>query len=212
MLFTARSNTKTCLVPVSTLIFVFAPHVSHLLLIHSYSHLPFDFYIYIPECIWARPDITSIYLTFAVPLCNLTGVRLSKHAAHFYVSDICDCYKAATHWRRRLSNRSGRNEPCPEQPPPRRVCLKRIFSITDLDPDVLESMYSLGCFRDRVKLTKDLTSEEWVNEPPNIYINIYIIFFFLLLSVCLETESNPKYSPLFCTCVYSLTFCIFVLI
>lgn len=98
----------------------------------------------------------------------------------FYVSDICDCYKAAPHWRRRLSNRSGRNEPCPEQPPPRRVCLKRIFSITDLDPDVLESMYSLGCFRDRVKLTKDLTSEEWVNEPPNICINIYILFIFCL--------------------------------
>ncbi|GLD75552.1 serine/threonine-protein kinase BRSK1-like protein, partial [Lates japonicus] len=54
----------------------------------------------------------------------------------------------------------GRNEPCPEQPPPRRVCLKRILSLTELDPDVLESMYSLGCFRDRVKLTQDLTSEE----------------------------------------------------
>ncbi|XP_075888589.1 serine/threonine-protein kinase BRSK2-like isoform X2 [Nelusetta ayraudi] len=63
---------------------------------------------------------------------------------------------------------SGRNEPCPEQPPPRRVCLKRIFSITDLDPDVLESMYSLGCFRDRVKLTKDLTSEE-ENQEKMIY-------------------------------------------
>lgn len=59
--------------------------------------------------------------------------------------------------------RGGRNEPCPEQPPPRRVCLKRILSLTELDPDVLESMYSLGCFRDRLKLTKDLTSEEWVN-------------------------------------------------
>lgn len=64
--------------------------------------------------------------------------------------------------------RGGRNEPCPEQPPPRRVCLKRILSLTELDPDVLESMYSLGCFRDRVKLTQDLTSEEWVNNPSNI--------------------------------------------
>lgn len=61
---------------------------------------------------------------------------------------------------RRSPIRSGRNEPCPEQPPPRRVCLKRILSLTELDPDVLESMYSLGCFRDRVKLTQDLTSEE----------------------------------------------------
>lgn len=41
--------------------------------------------------------------------------------------------------------------------------MKRILSLTELDPDVLESMYSLGCFRDRVKLTQDLTSEEWVN-------------------------------------------------
>nr|XP_020441625.1 serine/threonine-protein kinase BRSK2-like [Monopterus albus]XP_020441626.1 serine/threonine-protein kinase BRSK2-like [Monopterus albus] len=62
----------------------------------------------------------------------------------------------------------GRNEPCPEQPPPRRVCLKRILSLTELDPDVLESMYSLGCFRDRVKLTKDLTSEE-ENQEKMIY-------------------------------------------
>ncbi|KAM4530667.1 serine/threonine-protein kinase BRSK1-like isoform 2-T2 [Odontesthes bonariensis] len=62
----------------------------------------------------------------------------------------------------------GRNEPCPEQPPPRRVCVKRIVSLTELDPDVLESMYSLGCFRDRVKLTQDLTSEE-ENQEKMIY-------------------------------------------
>ncbi|CAJ1076001.1 serine/threonine-protein kinase BRSK2-like isoform X3 [Xyrichtys novacula] len=63
---------------------------------------------------------------------------------------------------------SGRNEPCPEQPPPRRVCVKRIVSLTELDPDVLESMYSLGCFRDRVKLIQDLTSEE-ENQEKMIY-------------------------------------------
>ncbi|XP_051904500.1 serine/threonine-protein kinase BRSK1 isoform X1 [Hippocampus zosterae] len=63
---------------------------------------------------------------------------------------------------------SGRNEPCPEQPPPRRVCVTRVLSLTDLDPDVLESMYSLGCFRDRVKLTRDLTSEE-ENQEKMIY-------------------------------------------
>nr|XP_015829966.2 serine/threonine-protein kinase BRSK2 isoform X2 [Nothobranchius furzeri] len=62
----------------------------------------------------------------------------------------------------------GRNEPCPEQPPPRKVCVKRILSLTDLDPDVLESMYSLGCFRDRVKLTQDLTTEE-ENQEKMIY-------------------------------------------
>ncbi|XP_077415897.1 serine/threonine-protein kinase BRSK1-like isoform X5 [Vanacampus margaritifer] len=63
---------------------------------------------------------------------------------------------------------SGRNEPCPEQPPPRRVCVTRVLSLTDLDPDVLESMYSLGCFRDRVKLTRDLTSQE-ENQEKMIY-------------------------------------------
>ncbi|KAK1877240.1 Serine/threonine-protein kinase BRSK2 [Dissostichus eleginoides] len=66
----------------------------------------------------------------------------------------------------------GRNEPCPEQPPPRRVCVKRIASLSDLDPDVLESMFSLGCFRDRVKLTQDLTSEE-ENQEKMIY---YLLF------------------------------------
>ncbi|MEQ2310046.1 Serine/threonine-protein kinase brsk2 [Ameca splendens] len=64
--------------------------------------------------------------------------------------------------------RGGRNEPCPEQPPPRRVCVTRILSLSELDPDVLESMYSLGCFRDRVKLTQDLTNEE-ENQEKMIY-------------------------------------------
>ncbi|XP_029109728.1 serine/threonine-protein kinase BRSK1-like isoform X6 [Scleropages formosus] len=62
----------------------------------------------------------------------------------------------------------GRNEPCPEQPPPRRVSLKRILSLTELDPDVLDSMYSLGCFRDRVKLARDLQREE-DNQEKMIY-------------------------------------------
>uniref|UniRef100_A0A8C5GYK6 Serine/threonine-protein kinase BRSK2-like n=1 Tax=Gouania willdenowi TaxID=441366 RepID=A0A8C5GYK6_GOUWI len=62
----------------------------------------------------------------------------------------------------------GRNEPCPEQPPPRRVCVGRISSLTELDPDVLDSMHSLGCFRDRVKLTRDLQCEE-ENQEKMIY-------------------------------------------
>ncbi|XP_028842100.1 serine/threonine-protein kinase BRSK2 isoform X2 [Denticeps clupeoides] len=62
----------------------------------------------------------------------------------------------------------GRNEPCPEQPPPRRVCVKRILSLTELDPDVLDSMHSLGCFRDRGKLTRDLQCEE-DNQEKMIY-------------------------------------------
>ncbi|XP_029312031.1 serine/threonine-protein kinase BRSK2 isoform X7 [Cottoperca gobio] len=62
----------------------------------------------------------------------------------------------------------GRNEPCPEQPPPRRVCVRRISSLTELDPDVLDSMHSLGCFRDRGKLTRDLQCEE-ENQEKMIY-------------------------------------------
>uniref|UniRef100_A0A673M5V0 Serine/threonine-protein kinase BRSK2-like n=1 Tax=Sinocyclocheilus rhinocerous TaxID=307959 RepID=A0A673M5V0_9TELE len=58
--------------------------------------------------------------------------------------------------------------PCPEQPPPRRVCMGRIMSLTELDPDVLDSMYSLGCFRDRVKLAQDLQCEE-DNQEKMIY-------------------------------------------
>uniref|UniRef100_A0A671R9T0 Serine/threonine-protein kinase BRSK1-like n=1 Tax=Sinocyclocheilus anshuiensis TaxID=1608454 RepID=A0A671R9T0_9TELE len=57
---------------------------------------------------------------------------------------------------------------CPEQPPPRRVCMGRIMSLTELDPDVLDSMYSLGCFRDRVKLAQDLQCEE-DNQEKMIY-------------------------------------------
>ncbi|XP_048089670.1 LOW QUALITY PROTEIN: serine/threonine-protein kinase BRSK2-like [Alosa alosa] len=64
---------------------------------------------------------------------------------------------------------AGRNEPpCPELPAPRRVCVRRIVSLTELDPDVLESMYSLGCFRDRNKLTRDLQCEE-ENQEKMIY-------------------------------------------
>ncbi|KAK6329082.1 hypothetical protein J4Q44_G00010600 [Coregonus suidteri] len=69
---------------------------------------------------------------------------------------------------RQEGSRSGRNEPCPEQPAPRRVCVGRILSLTELDPDVLDSMHSLGCFRDRGKLTRDLQCEE-DNQEKMIY-------------------------------------------
>eukprot|EP00063_Salmo_salar_P037625 XP_014012460.1 PREDICTED: serine/threonine-protein kinase BRSK2-like isoform X2 [Salmo salar] len=63
---------------------------------------------------------------------------------------------------------SGCNEPCPEQPPPRSVCMGRILYLTELDPDVLDSMHSLGCFRDRGKLTRNLQCEE-DNQEKMIY-------------------------------------------
>ncbi|XP_060033243.1 serine/threonine-protein kinase BRSK2 isoform X3 [Erinaceus europaeus] len=62
----------------------------------------------------------------------------------------------------------GKNEPEPEQPVPRKVQLRSLPSLEDLDPDVLDSMHSLGCFRDRNKLLQDLLSEE-ENQEKMIY-------------------------------------------
>ncbi|CAL8291581.1 unnamed protein product, partial [Boreogadus saida] len=53
----------------------------------------------------------------------------------------------------------GKNEPEPEQPAPRRVAIRNLPSADDVDPDVLDSMHSLGCFRDKNKLLKDLLSD-----------------------------------------------------
>lgn len=58
--------------------------------------------------------------------------------------------------------RGGKNEPEPEQPIPRKVQIRSLPSLEDIDPDVLDSMHSLGCFRDRNKLLQDLLSEEYV--------------------------------------------------
>ncbi|CAM4527617.1 unnamed protein product [Leuciscus chuanchicus] len=54
----------------------------------------------------------------------------------------------------------GKNEPEPEQPVPRKVAIRMLPSTEDIDPDVLESMHSLGCFRDKNKLMKDLLTDE----------------------------------------------------
>ncbi|XP_044539409.1 serine/threonine-protein kinase BRSK2-like, partial [Gracilinanus agilis] len=40
----------------------------------------------------------------------------------------------------------GKNEPEPEQPIPRKVQIRSLPSLEDIDPDVLDSMHSLGCF------------------------------------------------------------------
>nr|XP_019810029.1 PREDICTED: serine/threonine-protein kinase BRSK2 [Bos indicus] len=64
--------------------------------------------------------------------------------------------------------RGGKNEPEPEQPVPRKVQIRSLPSLEDIDPDVLDSMHSLGCFRDRNKLLQDLLSEE-ENQEKMIY-------------------------------------------
>uniref|UniRef100_A0A3P8RJS2 BR serine/threonine kinase 2 n=1 Tax=Amphiprion percula TaxID=161767 RepID=A0A3P8RJS2_AMPPE len=63
---------------------------------------------------------------------------------------------------------AGKNEPEPEQPVPRKVAIRTLASAEEIDPDVLESMHSLGCFRDKDKLTKDLLSED-DNQEKMIY-------------------------------------------
>ncbi|XP_069575876.1 serine/threonine-protein kinase BRSK2-like isoform X7 [Brachyistius frenatus] len=63
---------------------------------------------------------------------------------------------------------AGKNEPEPEQPVPRKVAIRTLAATEEIDPDVLESMHSLGCFRDKEKLTKDLLSEE-DNQEKMIY-------------------------------------------
>lgn len=65
-------------------------------------------------------------------------------------------------WPYPVAHRGGKNEPEPEQPVPRKVQIRSLPSLEDIDPDVLDSMHSLGCFRDRNKLLQDLLSEECV--------------------------------------------------
>ncbi|XP_068446697.1 serine/threonine-protein kinase BRSK2-like [Clinocottus analis] len=63
---------------------------------------------------------------------------------------------------------AGKNEPEPEQPVPRKVAIRSLAAAEEIDPDVLESMHSLGCFRDKDKLSKDLLSDE-ENQEKMIY-------------------------------------------
>ncbi|KAM4652737.1 serine/threonine-protein kinase BRSK1 isoform 1-T1 [Discoglossus pictus] len=64
--------------------------------------------------------------------------------------------------------RGGKNEPEPEQPTPRKVSIRRIHSVSEFDPDVLDSMHSLGCFRDKTKLKQELQNED-ENQEKMIY-------------------------------------------
>ncbi|XP_016370089.1 serine/threonine-protein kinase BRSK2-like [Sinocyclocheilus rhinocerous] len=67
-----------------------------------------------------------------------------------------------------VRTKGGKNEPEPEQPVPRKVAIRSVPSADDIDPDVLESMHSLGCFRDKSKLMKDLLSDD-ENQEKMIY-------------------------------------------
>ncbi|KAG8148082.1 hypothetical protein E2320_000089, partial [Naja naja] len=58
-----------------------------------------------------------------------------------------------------FTRRGGKNEPEPEPPIPRKAAIHQIQSVSELDPDVLDSMHSLGCFRDKNKLKQELQNE-----------------------------------------------------
>ncbi|XP_048663579.1 serine/threonine-protein kinase BRSK2 [Marmota marmota marmota] len=75
---------------------------------------------------------------------------------------------ALEHIQKHIWYIGGKNEPEPEQPIPRKVQIRSLPSLEDIDPDVLDSMHSLGCFRDRNKLLQDLLSEE-ENQEKMIY-------------------------------------------
>ncbi|KAL2088351.1 hypothetical protein ACEWY4_015250 [Coilia grayii] len=63
---------------------------------------------------------------------------------------------------------AGKNEPEPQTPIQRKVAMRLLPAMEDIDPDVLESMNSLGCFRDKSKLINDLLAEE-DNQEKTIY-------------------------------------------
>uniref|UniRef100_A0AAY4BZE4 Protein kinase domain-containing protein n=1 Tax=Denticeps clupeoides TaxID=299321 RepID=A0AAY4BZE4_9TELE len=63
---------------------------------------------------------------------------------------------------------AGKNESEPEQPQQRKVAMRTLPALEDMDPDVLESMHSLGCFRDKNKLINDLLSD-YDNQEKMIY-------------------------------------------
>uniref|UniRef100_A0A8C2BXK3 BR serine/threonine kinase 2b n=1 Tax=Cyprinus carpio TaxID=7962 RepID=A0A8C2BXK3_CYPCA len=99
--------------------------------------------------LWQRPHFVSCNSAVIWPsafLTNLCHKQIQKHT--WYIG--------------------GKNEPEPEQPVPRKVAIRTLPSTEDIDPDVLESMHSLGCFRDKNKLMKDLLSDD-DNQEKMIY-------------------------------------------
>ncbi|XP_041918117.1 serine/threonine-protein kinase BRSK2-like isoform X5 [Alosa sapidissima] len=63
---------------------------------------------------------------------------------------------------------AGKSEPEPQPPIQRKVAMRLLPAMEDIDPDVLDSMHSLGCFRDKSKLVKDLLAED-DNQEKMIY-------------------------------------------
>uniref|UniRef100_A0A8C7GBK3 BR serine/threonine kinase 2 n=1 Tax=Oncorhynchus kisutch TaxID=8019 RepID=A0A8C7GBK3_ONCKI len=130
--------------------------------------------------VWSCGVILFALLVGALPFDDdnlrnlLEKVKLGVfHMPHFIPPDCQNLLRgmievdAAKRLTVHSSKITGKNEPEPEQPVPRKVAI-RTLSTEEIDPDVLESMHSLGCFRDKGKLTKDLLSDD-DNQEKMIY-------------------------------------------
>uniref|UniRef100_A0A9R1SHP9 BR serine/threonine kinase 2b n=2 Tax=Cyprinus carpio TaxID=7962 RepID=A0A9R1SHP9_CYPCA len=129
--------------------------------------------------VWSCGVILFALLVGALPFDDdnlrnlLEKVKLGVfHMPHFIPPDCQNLLKGMIEVdaTKRLTVRvqGGKNEPEPEQPVPRKVAIRTLPSTEDIDPDVLESMHSLGCFRDKNKLMKDLLSDD-DNQEKMIY-------------------------------------------
>uniref|UniRef100_A0A3Q3KY57 BR serine/threonine kinase 2a n=1 Tax=Mastacembelus armatus TaxID=205130 RepID=A0A3Q3KY57_9TELE len=126
--------------------------------------------------VWSCGVILFALLVGALPFDDdnlrnlLEKVKLGVfHMPHFIPPDCQNLLRGMIEVdaTKRLTVR-GKNEPEPEQPVPRKVTIRSLPSADDIDPDVLESMHSLGCFRDKNKLLKDLLSDD-DNQEKMIY-------------------------------------------
>ncbi|XP_018421845.1 PREDICTED: serine/threonine-protein kinase BRSK2-like isoform X5 [Nanorana parkeri] len=93
---------------------------------------------------------------------RLSLEQIQKHS--WYLHDVF----STGHHSTTYTDLGGKNEPEPEQPTPRKVSIRRIHSVSEFDPDVLDSMHSLGCFRDKNKLKQELQNED-ENQEKMIY-------------------------------------------
>uniref|UniRef100_A0A4W4HKV2 Protein kinase domain-containing protein n=1 Tax=Electrophorus electricus TaxID=8005 RepID=A0A4W4HKV2_ELEEL len=115
--------------------------------------------------VWSCGVILFALLVGALPFDDdnlrnlLEKVKLGVfHMPHFIPPDCQNLLRGMIEVD--ASKRGGKNEPEPEQPVPRKVAIRSLPSADDIDPDVLESMHSLGCFRDKNKLFQDLLDNQ----------------------------------------------------
>uniref|UniRef100_A0A3B3ZRY8 Protein kinase domain-containing protein n=1 Tax=Periophthalmus magnuspinnatus TaxID=409849 RepID=A0A3B3ZRY8_9GOBI len=125
--------------------------------------------------VWSCGVILFALLVGALPFDDdnlrnlLEKVKLGVfHMPHFIPPDCQNLLRGMIEVDASKRLTVSKNEPEPEQPVPRKVTIRSLPSSDDIDPDVLDSMHSLGCFRDKNKLLKDLLSDN-DNQEKMIY-------------------------------------------